>query len=81
MKPKLLEKQRALIGPSTHNEGDRPHQRSEMAFVKAHKTKAYFKHFPVKFKRRAGTTDCRAETHLTNQEKYPTITIQYSPNS
>ncbi|KRY03485.1 60S ribosomal protein L5 [Trichinella patagoniensis] len=41
-----------------------------MAFVKAQKSKAYFKRFQVKYKRRReGKTDYRARIRLINQDK------------
>ncbi|KAG8654395.1 60S ribosomal protein L5 [Manihot esculenta] len=49
-----------------------------MAFVKAQKTKAYFKRFQVKFKRRrAGKTDYRARIRLINQDKNKYNTPKY----
>ncbi|GAB4859133.1 60S ribosomal protein L5 [Ancistrocladus abbreviatus] len=49
-----------------------------MAFVKAQKTKAYFKRFQVKFKRRReGKTDYRARTRLINQDKNKYNTPKY----
>ncbi|GLT56601.1 hypothetical protein SLA2020_296320 [Shorea laevis] len=49
-----------------------------MAFVKAHKTKAYFKRFQVKFKRRReGKTDYRARIRLINQDKNKYNTPKY----
>ncbi|KAL0305215.1 UNVERIFIED_CONTAM: putative phosphoinositide phosphatase SAC9 [Sesamum calycinum] len=48
------------------------------AFVKAQKTKAYFKRFQVKFKRRrAGKTDYRARIRLINQDKNKYNTPKY----
>ncbi|GAB4841986.1 60S ribosomal protein L5 [Ancistrocladus abbreviatus] len=50
----------------------------EMAFVKAQKTKAYFKRFQVKFKRRReGKTYYRARTRLINQDKNKYNTPKY----
>ncbi|KAG9446963.1 hypothetical protein H6P81_013091 [Aristolochia fimbriata] len=49
-----------------------------MAFVKAQKTRAYFKRFQVKFKRRrAGKTDYRARIRLINQDKNKYSTPKY----
>ncbi|XP_010258446.1 PREDICTED: 60S ribosomal protein L5 [Nelumbo nucifera] len=49
-----------------------------MAFVKAHKTKAYFKRFQVKYKRRReGKTDYRARIRLINQDKNKYNTPKY----
>lgn len=49
-----------------------------MAFVKAQKTKAYFKRYQVKFKRRrAGKTDYRARIRLINQDKNKYNTPKY----
>ncbi|GKV36181.1 hypothetical protein SLEP1_g44341 [Rubroshorea leprosula] len=49
-----------------------------MAFVKAQKSKAYFKRFQVKFKRRrAGKTDYRARIRLINQDKNKYNTPKY----
>ncbi|KAK7860173.1 60s ribosomal protein l5 [Quercus suber] len=49
-----------------------------MAFVKAQKTKAYFKRFQVKFKRRReGKTDYRARVRLINQDKNKYNTPKY----
>ncbi|XAR60861.1 hypothetical protein NMG60_11034390 [Bertholletia excelsa] len=49
-----------------------------MAFVKALKTKAYFKRFQVKFKRRReGKTDYRARIRLINQDKNKYNTPKY----
>ncbi|BBN08946.1 large subunit ribosomal protein L5e [Marchantia polymorpha subsp. ruderalis] len=49
-----------------------------MAFVKAHKSKAYFKRFQVKYKRRrAGKTDYRARVRLTTQDKNKYNTPKY----
>ncbi|PON46693.1 Ribosomal protein [Parasponia andersonii] len=49
-----------------------------MAFVKAQKTKAYFKRFQVKFKRRReGKTDYRARIRLINQDKNKYNTPKY----
>ncbi|XP_008807248.2 60S ribosomal protein L5-like isoform X2 [Phoenix dactylifera] len=49
-----------------------------MAFVKTQKTKAYFKRFQVKFKRRReGKTDYRARIRLINQDKNKYNTPNY----
>ncbi|TKY64027.1 60S ribosomal protein L5 [Spatholobus suberectus] len=49
-----------------------------MVFVKAHKTKAYFKRYQVKFKRRReGKTDYRARIRLINQDKNKYNTPKY----
>ncbi|CAK9174829.1 unnamed protein product [Ilex paraguariensis] len=49
-----------------------------MAFVKAQKTRAYFKRFQVKFKRRTeGKTDYRAGIHLINQDNNKYNTPKY----
>ncbi|KNA10155.1 hypothetical protein SOVF_147080 [Spinacia oleracea] len=49
-----------------------------MAFVKAQKTRAYFKRFQVKFKRRReGKTDYRARNRLINQDKNKYNTPKY----
>ncbi|XP_039126099.1 60S ribosomal protein L5 [Dioscorea cayenensis subsp. rotundata] len=49
-----------------------------MVFVKAQKTKAYFKRFQVKFKRRRqGKTDYRARIRLINQDKNKYNTPKY----
>ena len=49
-----------------------------MAFAKAKKTKAYFKRYQVKYKRRrAGKTDYRAQILLTNQDKNKYNTPKY----
>ncbi|XP_058101893.1 large ribosomal subunit protein uL18-like isoform X1 [Magnolia sinica] len=49
-----------------------------MAFVKAQKSKAYFKRFQVKFKRRReGKTDYRARIRLINQDKNKYNTPKY----
>eukprot|EP00246_Nothoceros_aenigmaticus_P006707 TRINITY_DN197_c0_g1_i2.p1 TRINITY_DN197_c0_g1~~TRINITY_DN197_c0_g1_i2.p1 ORF type:complete len:294 (-),score=52.87 TRINITY_DN197_c0_g1_i2:259-1140(-) len=49
-----------------------------MAFVKALKSKAYFKRFQVKYKRRrAGKTDYRARIRLTTQDKNKYNTPKY----
>ncbi|KAI3461773.1 hypothetical protein Pfo_018436 [Paulownia fortunei] len=49
-----------------------------MAFVKALKTKAYFKRYQVKFKRRRqGKTDYRARIRLINQDKNKYNTPKY----
>ncbi|XP_024024612.1 60S ribosomal protein L5 [Morus notabilis] len=49
-----------------------------MAFVKAQKTKAYFKRYQVKFKRRReGKTDYRARIRLINQDKNKYNTPKY----
>ncbi|KAG0483341.1 hypothetical protein HPP92_011425 [Vanilla planifolia] len=49
-----------------------------MAFVKAQKTKAYFKRFQVKYKRRReGKTDYRARIRLINQDKNKYNTPKY----
>ncbi|XP_044465027.1 60S ribosomal protein L5-like [Mangifera indica] len=49
-----------------------------MAFVKAHKTRAYFKRFQVKYKRRReGKTDYRARIRLINQDKNKYNTPKY----
>ncbi|KAL8139052.1 hypothetical protein V2J09_005053 [Rumex salicifolius] len=48
------------------------------AFVKAQKSKAYFKRFQVKYKRRrAGKTDYRARIRLINQDKNKYNTPKY----
>ncbi|RWW56050.1 hypothetical protein BHE74_00037254, partial [Ensete ventricosum] len=48
------------------------------AFVKALKTKAYFKRYQVKYKRRrAGKTDYRARIRLINQDKNKYNTPKY----
>jgi large subunit ribosomal protein L5e len=48
------------------------------AFVKTQKTRAYFKRFQVKFKRRrAGKTDYRARIRLINQDKNKYNTPKY----
>ncbi|KAA8543596.1 hypothetical protein F0562_021658 [Nyssa sinensis] len=53
-------------------------QAAALAFVKAQKTKAYFKSFQVKFKRRrGGKTDYRARIRLTNQDKNKYNTPKY----
>ncbi|EXB88312.1 60S ribosomal protein L5 [Morus notabilis] len=50
----------------------------EFAFVKAQKTKAYFKRYQVKFKRRReGKTDYRARIRLINQDKNKYNTPKY----
>jgi len=50
----------------------------EMAFVKAQKSRAYFKRFQVKFKRRRdGKTDYRARIRLINQDKNKYNTPKY----
>lgn len=55
-----------------------PNQASTMAFVKAQKSKAYFKRFQVKFKRRReGKTDYRARIRLINQDKNKYNTPKY----
>ncbi|KAJ4839193.1 60S ribosomal protein L5, partial [Turnera subulata] len=55
-----------------------PDRASTMAFVKAQKTKAYFKRFQVKYKRRrAGKTDYRARIRLINQDKNKYNTPKY----
>ncbi|XP_027335512.1 60S ribosomal protein L5 isoform X2 [Abrus precatorius] len=54
-----------------------------MAYVKAQKTKAYFKRYQVKFKRRReGKTDYRARIRLINQDKnkYNTPKYRYVTN-
>ncbi|KAL5997988.1 60S ribosomal protein L5 [Asimina triloba] len=52
--------------------------KSGNAFVKAQKTKAYFKRFQVKFKRRRqGKTDYRARIRLINQDKNKYNTPKY----
>jgi large subunit ribosomal protein L5e len=49
-----------------------------MVYVKAQKTKAYFKRFQVKFKRRRqGKTDYRARIRLINQDKNKYNTPKY----
>ncbi|XP_061989835.1 large ribosomal subunit protein uL18 [Rosa rugosa] len=49
-----------------------------MAFAKAHKSKAYFKRFQVKYKRRReGKTDYRARIRLINQDKNKYNTPKY----
>ncbi|CAJ1950319.1 unnamed protein product [Sphenostylis stenocarpa] len=49
-----------------------------MAFVKAQKSKAYFKRYQVKFKRRRqGKTDYRARIRLINQDKNKYNTPKY----
>ncbi|KZV32202.1 hypothetical protein F511_29777 [Dorcoceras hygrometricum] len=49
-----------------------------MAFVKAQKSRAYFKRFQVKFKRRRqGKTDYRARIRLINQDKNKYNTPKY----
>ncbi|KAJ3687998.1 hypothetical protein LUZ61_017162 [Rhynchospora tenuis] len=49
-----------------------------MAFVKTQKTKAYFKRYQVKFKRRRqGKTDYRARIRLINQDKNKYNTPKY----
>ncbi|XP_031498258.2 60S ribosomal protein L5-like isoform X1 [Nymphaea colorata] len=49
-----------------------------MAFAKAQKTKAYFKRFQVKYKRRRqGKTDYRARVRLINQDKNKYNTPKY----
>ncbi|XP_078181939.1 large ribosomal subunit protein uL18-like [Carex rostrata] len=49
-----------------------------MVFVKAQKTRAYFKRYQVKFKRRRqGKTDYRARIRLTNQDKNKYNTPKY----
>ncbi|XP_057544561.1 60S ribosomal protein L5-like [Amaranthus tricolor] len=49
-----------------------------MAFVKAQKTRAYFKRYQVKFKRRRdGKTDYRARNRLINQDKNKYNTPKY----
>uniref|UniRef100_A0A7C8ZHD4 Large ribosomal subunit protein uL18 C-terminal eukaryotes domain-containing protein n=1 Tax=Opuntia streptacantha TaxID=393608 RepID=A0A7C8ZHD4_OPUST len=49
-----------------------------MVFVKAQKSRAYFKRFQVKFKRRReGKTDYRARTRLINQDKNKYNTPKY----
>ncbi|GMH08939.1 hypothetical protein Nepgr_010779 [Nepenthes gracilis] len=49
-----------------------------MAFVKSQKTKAYFKRFQVKYKRRReGKTDYRARIRLINQDKNKYNTPKY----
>ncbi|URD77527.1 Chromatin assembly factor 1 subunit A, partial [Musa troglodytarum] len=49
-----------------------------MAFVKTQKTKAYFKRFQVKYKRRRqGKTDYRARIRLINQDKNKYNTPKY----
>ncbi|KAK4747551.1 hypothetical protein SAY87_014137 [Trapa incisa] len=51
---------------------------SLLAFVKAQKSKAYFKRFQVKYKRRrAGKTDYRARIRLINQDKNKYNTPKY----
>ncbi|KAF3668214.1 60S ribosomal protein L5-1, partial [Capsicum annuum] len=48
------------------------------AFIKVQKTRAYFKRFQVKFKRRReGKTDYRARTRLINQDKNKYNTPKY----
>ncbi|PHU16200.1 60S ribosomal protein L5-1 [Capsicum chinense] len=49
-----------------------------LAFIKVQKTRAYFKRFQVKFKRRReGKTDYRARTRLINQDKNKYNTPKY----
>ncbi|XP_010557737.1 PREDICTED: 60S ribosomal protein L5-1-like [Tarenaya hassleriana] len=49
-----------------------------MAFVKAHKSRAYFKRYQVKYKRRRdGKTDYRARIRLINQDKNKYNTPKY----
>ncbi|KAL3333994.1 hypothetical protein AABB24_030655 [Solanum stoloniferum] len=49
-----------------------------MAFIKVQKTRAYFKRFQVKFKRRReGKTDYRARNRLINQDKNKYNTPKY----
>lgn len=49
-----------------------------MVFVKAQKSRAYFKRFQVKFKRRRdGKTDYRARTRMINQDKNKYNTPKY----
>ncbi|CAN1128586.1 60S ribosomal protein L5 [Linum perenne] len=49
-----------------------------MAFAKAQKTRAYFKRFQVKYRRRrAGKTDYRARIRLINQDKNKYNTPKY----
>ncbi|KAJ0973037.1 hypothetical protein J5N97_020996 [Dioscorea zingiberensis] len=49
-----------------------------MAFIKAQKTRAYFKRYQVKFKRRRqGKTDYRARIRLINQDKNKYNTPKY----
>ncbi|CAL9040529.1 unnamed protein product [Musa banksii] len=58
--------------------GHRSRQGSAMVFVKAHKSKAYFKRFQVKYKRRReGKTDYRARIRLINQDKNKYNTPKY----
>ncbi|MQL76173.1 hypothetical protein Taro_008570, partial [Colocasia esculenta] len=53
-------------------------KQTKMVFVKAQKTKAYFKRFQVKFKRRReGKTDYRARIRLINQDKNKYNTPKY----
>ena len=49
---------------SIHNEGDSPHQRRRVAFVKAHKTMTCFKHFRVKSQRRAAIIGLRFTSQI-----------------
>ncbi|KAL6226087.1 hypothetical protein ACLB2K_000052 [Fragaria x ananassa] len=52
--------------------------RDSLAFVKSHKSKAYFKRFQVKYKRRReGKTDYRARIRLINQDKNKYNTPKY----
>jgi large subunit ribosomal protein L5e len=49
-----------------------------MVFIKSHMTKAYFKRFQVKYRRRrAGKTDYRARIRLTTQDKNKYNTPKY----
>ncbi|XP_010912766.1 large ribosomal subunit protein uL18 [Elaeis guineensis] len=55
-----------------------PKRGSAMVYVKTQKTKAYFKRFQVKFKRRRqGKTDYRARIRLINQDKNKYNTPKY----
>lgn len=50
------------------------------AFVKAQKSRAYFKRYQVKFKRRReGKTDYRARNRLINQDKNKYNTPKHLP--
>ncbi|RFS88293.1 hypothetical protein CH426_26235, partial [Klebsiella aerogenes] len=56
----------------------RLNRRTAMAFIKVQKTRAYFKRFQVKFKRRReGKTDYRARNRLINQDKNKYNTPKY----
>ncbi|WOL11257.1 60S ribosomal protein L5 [Canna indica] len=57
---------------------DRSRRGSAMAFVKSQKSKAYFKRYQVKYKRRrVGKTDYRARIRLINQDKNKYNTPKY----